>query len=201
METGTIGSRIRKQRERINYTQAQMAEKLGITARTQRNYETGARIPDASYLAALAPLGVDINYVLNGDDAYNGRYQNDSPEEWHVYVSAIKMAFGISHIEFEEIIDKSLVNDDTCGFDPAVLFVEFMNASSIFRLLVDRYAEFDQTLLSSVLQGIDDVICESKLSLTNAKKAQTTAMLYRTFKANGKLDKTTIQDTVKLAAS
>lgn len=201
MELGTIGSRIREQRERISYTQAQIAEKLGISARSQRNYEAGTRIPDAAYLAALAPLGVDINYVLNGDDAYAGQYQNDSPDDWHAYVTAIEMAFGISHIELEKVIDKSLVNDNTCGFDPSVFFSEILNVSSIFRMLADRYSEFDQNLLTSVLHEIDDVINENKLSLTNAKKAHATAMLYRSFKASGKLDKSTIKDTVKLAAS
>ncbi|MBX3654156.1 MAG: XRE family transcriptional regulator [Ramlibacter sp.] len=51
-------------------SQQALAESCGITARSQRNYESGERLPDAGYLAALADVGADVLYILTGDRDY-----------------------------------------------------------------------------------------------------------------------------------
>lgn len=48
-------------------SQQALAEQCGVTARSQRNYESGERLPDAGYLAALQAAGVDVLYVLTGE--------------------------------------------------------------------------------------------------------------------------------------
>ncbi|ASI69884.1 hypothetical protein BA022_15805 [Diaphorobacter nitroreducens] len=48
-------------------SQQALAEQCGVTARSQRNYESGERLPDAGYLAALPAAGVDVLYVLTGE--------------------------------------------------------------------------------------------------------------------------------------
>lgn len=58
--------RIREAREALGLSQQALAEKCGVTARSQRNYESGERNPDAAYLAALAAAGADVLYVLTG---------------------------------------------------------------------------------------------------------------------------------------
>lgn len=47
-------------------SQQVLAERCGVTARSQRNYESGERLPDAGYLAALSTVGVDVLYVITG---------------------------------------------------------------------------------------------------------------------------------------
>lgn len=64
-----IAERLREQREVLGLSQAAMAEKCGIAARSQRNYESGERSPDADYLAALAGIGGDVIYILTGQRA------------------------------------------------------------------------------------------------------------------------------------
>ena len=61
-----ISDRLREQRESLGLSQAVMAEKCGVAARSQRNYESGERSPDADYLAALAAAGADVLYILTG---------------------------------------------------------------------------------------------------------------------------------------
>lgn len=63
---GSIGDRIRRERERLELTQTELSDLLGTTRKTQFNYETDARRPDADYLAALAAAGADVRYVLTG---------------------------------------------------------------------------------------------------------------------------------------
>ena len=50
-------------------SQQALAERCGITARSQRNYESGERLPDAAYLAAIAAAGADVLYILTGQRA------------------------------------------------------------------------------------------------------------------------------------
>ena len=58
--------RLREERERLALSQQVLAEKCGVTARSQRNYESGERNPDSAYLAAIAAAGADVLYVLTG---------------------------------------------------------------------------------------------------------------------------------------
>lgn len=43
-----------------------MARLGGVNRNTQGSYERGERSPDASYLSAVAAVGVDVLYVLTG---------------------------------------------------------------------------------------------------------------------------------------
>lgn len=61
-----ISDRLREAREALGLSQQAMAERCGIVVRSQRNYESGERSPDATYLAALAAIGADVTYILTG---------------------------------------------------------------------------------------------------------------------------------------
>lgn len=61
-----FGQRLKDERVRLGFSQADFGDALGVTKTTQFNYEKGARNPDAAYLAAAAELGVDVLYVLTG---------------------------------------------------------------------------------------------------------------------------------------
>ena len=62
----SIGVRLREERDRLGMNQSDFASAAGTTRKTQFNYETDQRRPDADYLAALAAIGVDVMYVLTG---------------------------------------------------------------------------------------------------------------------------------------
>lgn len=64
-----ICDRLREAREGLGLSQQALAERCGVTARSQRNYESGERLPDAAYLATLVLAGVDVPYVLTGQRA------------------------------------------------------------------------------------------------------------------------------------
>lgn len=46
--------------------QTEFAAAGGVLQHAQVNYEKGVRYPDASYLAGIAEVGVDVQYVLTG---------------------------------------------------------------------------------------------------------------------------------------
>ncbi len=56
---------LKKSREFRHFTQAQMAEKLGITSTAYQNYEYGKREPNNDLLCKIANLlGVTTDYLL-----------------------------------------------------------------------------------------------------------------------------------------
>jgi transcriptional regulator with XRE-family HTH domain len=61
-----IGSRLRKERERLGMSQRVFGEIGGVEANAQGKYESGDRAPKADYLAAVAAKGVDVLFVLTG---------------------------------------------------------------------------------------------------------------------------------------
>lgn len=61
-----IGDRLKGERERLRLSQEAFAKAGGVGRKTQFNYESGERAPDALYLAKLAEIGVDVMYVVTG---------------------------------------------------------------------------------------------------------------------------------------
>ncbi len=64
-----LNQRLRQERERLGHTQDDFADLLGINRSTQITYESGKREPCVSYLTSIAHHGVNLQYVLFGDDA------------------------------------------------------------------------------------------------------------------------------------
>lgn len=68
-QMNAIGARLSEERKALGLSKTAFAKKLGIHRNTQGNYESGAREPEAAYLAAAATAGVDVGYVLTGTRA------------------------------------------------------------------------------------------------------------------------------------
>ena len=62
-----IGERLKEERVRLGFNQADFAAFAGVAKTSQFNYEKGERSPDAGYLAAVAEQGVDVLYVVTGE--------------------------------------------------------------------------------------------------------------------------------------
>ena len=69
----SISDRLTESRKALGLSQQALADHVGISARSQRNYESGERSPDADYLAALIGLGMDVIYILTGRPADGAR--------------------------------------------------------------------------------------------------------------------------------
>lgn len=61
-----IKQRIREERERLGYSQADFAMISGKSLRSQTGWESGRSLPDAEVLAIWADAGADIAYILTG---------------------------------------------------------------------------------------------------------------------------------------
>lgn len=61
-----FGERLKAERQRLGFTQAEFGKRVGVANTAQSRYEKGESSPDMSYWNAVANMGVDIAYVLTG---------------------------------------------------------------------------------------------------------------------------------------
>lgn len=61
-----IGERLKEDRMRIGVSQVDFAEECGSSRNALLQWERGETTPNASVLAAMASLGIDVLYVVTG---------------------------------------------------------------------------------------------------------------------------------------
>lgn len=81
MNQEKIGKFIVECRKEQNYTQAVLAEKLGITDRTISKWENGKSMPDASIMLELCDLlKISVNELLTGEHIAMDNYKEKAEE-------------------------------------------------------------------------------------------------------------------------
>lgn len=77
MDQEKIGKFIAKCRKENGYTQAVLAEKLGITDRAVSKWENGKSMPDASIMLELCELlKINVNELLTGEHIIMDNYKD-----------------------------------------------------------------------------------------------------------------------------
>ena len=72
MNTYVTGATIKELRESRNLTQAELAEKIGVSSKTVSKWETAKGLPDISLLQPLAQaLGISVIELMNGEHITN----------------------------------------------------------------------------------------------------------------------------------
>ena len=72
MNTYVTGTTIKTLREGRNLTQAELAERIGVSSKTVSKWETGKGLPDISLLQPLAQaLGISVIELMNGEQITN----------------------------------------------------------------------------------------------------------------------------------
>lgn len=62
----SIGLRLKEERERLGFTQPVFAGLAGTTKKSQIDYEKDLTQPKAGYLAVIANVGADVQYIITG---------------------------------------------------------------------------------------------------------------------------------------
>ena len=72
MNTYVTGATIKQLRESCGLTQAELAEKIGVSSKTISKWETAKGLPDISLLQPLArALGISVIELMNGEQITN----------------------------------------------------------------------------------------------------------------------------------
>lgn len=63
----SIGERLKEERERLGFTQPAFAGLAETTKKSQIDYEKNLTQPKAGYLAVIARVGADVQYIVTGE--------------------------------------------------------------------------------------------------------------------------------------
>lgn len=78
----SLGKKLKYEREKHNWSQHEVAKKIGISNTVLSNYERDYRDPDTNTLKALADIyDVSIDYLLERDDSNNQYYDLTKKDE------------------------------------------------------------------------------------------------------------------------
>lgn len=173
-------------------SQEEFGARGGVKKLAQLRYEKGERSPDIDYLQALAPLGVDIGYILHGH------------REPHFS----------SHLLGLERVARAL--HDRLDIDDGAFLevVEICSASARHRLdfgmplveepaivqLLDSLFE-NGALLSKVFVAVNTVMRERDTPLPLAKFTSVALLVYRSAKEASNVDIGFVEEAVSLAMS
>lgn len=65
-KNGVVSTRLIEERERLQLSQAALAEIGGTKLRTLQNWESAKNFPSSEFLSDAAKFGIDVQYVLTG---------------------------------------------------------------------------------------------------------------------------------------
>ena len=86
-----FGNTLKSLRLQNKYTQAQLAQKLGLTKSVISAYETGLRLPSYDILIGIAKIfNVSTDYLLGVERQQNIDLSGLSPEETTALIALIK---------------------------------------------------------------------------------------------------------------
>lgn len=93
----TIGQRLAEERRRLRYNQTEFGDLGGIKKGTIINWEKDLTSPTGTFLAEIAKIGADINYIITGqrtekvleprENALIDNYRNSSEKDKKVIES------------------------------------------------------------------------------------------------------------------
>lgn len=178
----------------MRLSQADFAEKTGVSRNTVIRYEGDLTQPSTAFYEVLRGLGVDVDYVLFG--LPDPQQPVDCPWLGPDFVRKDGSRFTLE--ECRRHATKFAVHQtadwwrycQTCPKNPVKNTAEAASPKS----------DIDGALLTAILTDIDTLCQDLGLRLSIAKKASATVLLYRAFKATGQVDKKQLQDTLTLAA-
>lgn len=204
-----FGDRLKEERVRLGLSQAAFAEKCAIHRNTQIKYESGERFPDLQYLESIEGIGVDVQFL------YGGVRRDERP----MYdLADYELKYGVLHaLGFsdddikentrslmqigENHLDNGGAFDEAQWLEKRTAFVlAMLSKSPTLAGKISAPGELDAALLASVLEKVDATLETAGRRMPPSKKAQAVAMLYRSFKALGKIDQKMIDEAVQLAA-
>jgi len=178
---GTIGARLRAERERLSLSQEAFANKAGVHRRTQVNYEADERRPDANYLAAIAGFGVDITYIVTGSRVLS--VKQPWPDDAQIYVSligAIRAELGICKKDYDPdwqwLFD--LLKADWADFVKGVDSSHGIGLHCRSLLSKSPYVEFNADRLAELLERIE-FVAESEGRVLSAREKASAVMTLR----------------------
>lgn len=180
-----FGERLRIERDRKGYSQADLAEKLGIHRNTQARYERAETQPSPSYLTALRSLGIDIEFVLTGVR----RTGEEAGASHRALVHLVGVIFDTLRLtpyekEFDSIC--RVASDEAAAvWRDGVLRAEIADRATE-SLIKKSPLVIDETLFADLIERVEFVVESRSLVISPHSKARAVLQLYALAKSQEK---------------
>lgn len=178
-----FGERLRAERVRLGFSQADLAQKMGIHKNTQARYEKADTQPTPGYLTALRSVGIDSDYVLTGVRA------SGEGAAHRALVHLVGVMFDTLRLtpyekEFEGICQ--LAYDETAAVwrDGEIRGEAADRATA--RLIKKSPLVLDEATFSELIERIEFVLESTGLEIAPYDKARAILQLYSLGKTQGK---------------
>lgn len=194
------GERLREERERLGLTQLDFSQRTGISSRSLRNYENGTRVPDVHYLYATKELGVDVHYVVTG--VREEEHDNFIKANAHTLLLLTTM-LGFDSDDLNEVCQLAMDDlaaekntpYDSSKAEKLIKKLEGLLVRSPRVIMMCGNAE----AIARDIELFEQILIKVGQGLPREKRTRVIAMLYRSFKASGKIDEKMIEDAISLA--
>lgn len=131
LDMNAIGAFIKEHRVEKGFTQAELAERLGVSAQSVSNWERGETTPDIGLLPDLACiLDCSIDTLLGGGKCigtYRRRITVEQMREAILSMRRVRELLGADHFMYRCMID-ALDEKMNSGIEPAFYEERFMDA-------------------------------------------------------------------------
>lgn len=199
-----FGKRLKEERERIGLSQAKFAEVCGVGKTAQYMYEKGEREPSLSYFEAARAEGIDILYLITSERSGNDfAYYRASTRLLLEMENLLGLKENeIAHLCYQRVeLEEAEIIADRLGQDRPSLLPWRENITKWLETARFPDACIDLELFSRIVSQIESVTERNSLIISPDKKTKAAVTLYRSFKANGKIDQKLIEDMIHLSAS
>ena len=153
----TLGQAIRENRKRLNMTQTDLAERLGLSQETIANYEAGRREPPIDTVVAMAHIfGISTDDLLGShseDPNLRDNYFAEEPiHPDYEYLRALRKRRGISQEAMSSILGYSS-KSSYCLIESGKVAVNTQSAATISTALGLTRDEFLDAFFPGLFQG------------------------------------------------
>lgn len=187
-DVGSIGPRLRMERERLGLSQDALAAACGVTRRTQVNYERDVHPPSVVYLDKLAALGVDTEFVMTGARAgQHGTAQRAALALLEQLLRALGYADVPGILAKAAAISTGTSPEYSGSGIPgfaARLVGESSTLQSIRVLATENAMGLDLSLLAETIDLIEQGVAKRSMQLTAGKRAILVSHVYAHAMAN-----------------
>lgn len=201
------GDRIKLVREQLGLSQEAFGAMGGVKKLAQLNYEKGKRSPTWEYFERLRQSkNIDVNYILTG--------YRDNNESRRLFAEArvntlIAMALDLDPGAFGHAADEAFLQSEKYragNGPPSEAYLADKIDDSLLAVENSVYSTVDSSprilnikTIEEVIVRLESSLLASGLNMSPEKKAGAVVMLYRAFKASGKVDQKMIEEAIALA--
>lgn len=180
----TFGERLRAERERLGFTQAELANLAGIHRNTQARYENANTHPTPLYLDAIRPLGADVEYVMTGQRARADDLDTRYRALRHL-VGVILDALQITHLEseFGEVC-RLAYEEESALWQGGKVGSAADNA--VAALVAKSPIVIDEAAFVDLVERVEFVLESKEIDLPPYAKARALLQLYALARTEGK---------------